>query len=151
MRGPFLLHRRQWVPTSLDRVFGFFSDAANLEKLTPEWLRFQMRTPHVRMRQGARIDYQIRWHEVPLGWRTEIVCWEPPHRFEDLQLRGPYRLWHHIHRFAAVNGGTQLEDTVRYALPFGIIGCVMHSLMIRANIEEIFDYREKRIRELFGS
>jgi ligand-binding SRPBCC domain-containing protein len=99
---------------------------------------------------GVRIRYRISLHGLPLGWTTEIRRWEPPHRFVDVQLRGPYRLWHHTHRFEARDGGTEITDTVRYRLPFGMLGRLMNRVVVRGDVERIFDYRIERIRALFG-
>ena len=151
MIEPYILQREQWVPNPLSEVFPFFADAANLQALTPSWLSFQILTPQpIAMHPGTLIDYRLRWHGVPLKWRTEILLWEPPHHFEDLQLKGPYKLWHHNHRFEEVSGGTRILDHVRYALPFGPLGSVVHAISVRRNVEEIFCYRDKKIRELFG-
>lgn len=102
------------------------------------------------MHPGAHIQYRLRWHGFPLRWTTEITRWEPPHGFQDIQLSGPYKLWRHTHGFAEQNGGTQLNDTVEYALPFGPLGSLAHALQVRRNVEQIFDYRQARIREMFG-
>ena len=151
MSAPYTLEREQWVPAPLEQVFAFFSDAENLETLTPEWLRFQILTPRpIALAAGALIDYRLRWHGIPLRWRTEITCWQPPHRFEDVQLKGPYRLWHHTHTFQRVDGGTRIGDAVRYALPFGIFGRAAHALSVRRNVEQIFEYRQQKVRTLFG-
>ena len=102
------------------------------------------------MTPGARINYRLSWHGIPLRWTTEITRWEPPHSFEDLQLKGPYQLWHHTHCFEADAGGTRITDMVRYALPFGLLGRAIHSLSVRRNVEEIFNYRQAKVRALFG-
>ncbi len=151
MSVPFTFESEQWVPRPLQEVFLFFSDARNLEILTPEWLRFQILTPQpLEMTAGIQIDYRLSWHGIPLRWRTEITQWEPPHQFEDLQIKGPYQLWHHTHRFEVADGGTRIMDVVRYALPFGFMGRMVHALSVRRNIEAIFDYRREKIRALFG-
>ncbi|MHB1856593.1 MAG: SRPBCC family protein [Acidobacteriaceae bacterium] len=148
---PFTLEREQWVPASLDDVFAFFADVGNLELLTPEWLRFQILTPQpIAMASGTLIDYRLHWHGIPMRWRTKITPWQPPQVFEDLQFQGPYNLWRHIHRFQAVDGGTLIGDCVRYSLPFGILGRMAHALSVRQNVEKIFEFREQRVRELFG-
>jgi ligand-binding SRPBCC domain-containing protein len=132
-------------------VFAFFSDASNLEALTPPWLRFRVVTPApIEMRAGAVIEYQIDWRVVPIRWFTEIVEWSPPYRFVDVQVSGPYKLWHHTHTFAAVDGGTLMADVVRYALPLGPIGALAHKFAVRRDVERVFDYRAERVAALFG-
>jgi ligand-binding SRPBCC domain-containing protein len=148
---PFTLEREQWVPRSLQEVFAFFSEAANLDKLTPKWLRFQILTPPpITMASGTIIDYRLRWHGIPLLWKTEITLWEPPHRFQDLQIKGPYKLWRHTHTFDAVEGGTRIHDHVQYALPFGFLGRAVHAVSVHRNVEQIFNYRDEKVRALFG-
>lgn len=152
MNHNHVLLQQQWVPQPTSDVFGFFSDASNLEILTPRWLRFEVVTPGpILMHTGAVIDYRLRWHSIPLRWRTEIVCWEPPYKFEDLQVKGPYRLWHHTHTFESVNGGTLLSDRVEYGLPFGPLGGLAHALSVRRNVIAIFEYRRVKIQEFFGT
>lgn len=152
MTEPYILESHQWVPRPLDEVFPFFADAANLETLTPAWLRFSILTPApIAMFAGTLIDYKLHWHGVPMRWKTEITLWEPPHLFQDLQLKGPYKLWRHTHHFASKDGGTLLTDKVEYALPFGILGRAVHAISVRRNVQAIFRYREQRIQALFGS
>ena len=147
----YLVEHHQWVPSRREEVFAFFSDARNLEELTPPWLRFSILTPGpISIARGSTIRYQLHWHGLPLNWNTEITRWDPPHSFEDVQLSGPYRLWRHMHRFEPVADGTFMTDIVRYALPFGFVGRAMHRLVVRRNIEEIFEYRFDRIQTLFG-
>jgi ligand-binding SRPBCC domain-containing protein len=144
----FTLHAEQWLPRPIDEVFPFFAKAANLETLTPPFLKFHILTPEpVEMRVGALIDYRISVHGLPIRWRTEIVAWDPPHRFIDVQLKGPYRLWHHTHTFAEKDGGTLCTDDVRYH-PIG--GTLINTFFVRRDIETIFAYRTQRLKELFG-
>jgi len=152
MRKTYRLHRTQWVSRPLAEVFAFFSNARNLESITPPWLRFEI-LPGVPdpLTRGAAIRYRLHWHGLPIHWTTQIARWEPPHEFEDLQVTGPYSLWRHVHQFAEEGVGTRLSDTVNYALPFGWIGQLAHALAVRRNIEQIFDFRQTRIREMFGS
>ncbi|MGO9259092.1 MAG: SRPBCC family protein [Bryobacteraceae bacterium] len=151
MKGFHTLRRRQWIPRSLDEVFAFFSDARNLAAITPPWLGFRMLTPGPsQMGAGTKLRYRLSWHGVPVSWTTEIRRWEPPFRFIDVQLNGPYRLWHHTHRFEAHNGGTRMTDVVRYRLPFGIAGRAVHALKVRHDLARVFDYRSQRIGELFA-
>ena len=99
-----------WLPRPREDVFRFFSDAANLDALTPPWLHFQILTPDVPLRAGARIDYRLRLYGIPIRWQSEISVWEPPHRFVDEQRRGPYRSWVHEHRFTPLAGGRTLAE-----------------------------------------
>ena len=145
------LRREQWIPRPLEEVFAFFSDARNLERITPSWLGFQMVTPGpIRIAAGTKLRYRLRVHGLPLSWTTEIRRWEPPHRFIDVQLSGPYQLWHHTHRFEADNGGTRMTDVVRYRLPFGWLGRAVRLLKVRRDVEQIFEYRSERINNLFA-
>lgn len=147
----YRLFRKQWVPAPLEEVFAFFDRPENLNEITPPSLHFQLLTPSpVPMHQGALIDYSIRLVGVPMRWTTYIAIYEPPHCFVDVQLRGPYSFWHHMHRFVAKDGGTEITDEVLYVLPFGVLGRLVHSLWVRHQLEHIFDYRRERIRERFG-
>jgi len=144
--------REQWIPRPLEEVFAFFSDARNLEELTPPWLAFRTLTPGpIHLAVGATIRYRLSVHGAPVRWTTEIRHWDPPSRFVDVQLRGPYQLWHHTHRFATDNGGTRMTDIVRYRLPFGLLGRLVNWLQVRRDVEKIFEYRNRRIGEIFGS
>ena len=146
----YTLKREQFVPRPLEEVFEFFSDARNLEFITPQWLNFQVLTPQpIEIERGTLLDYRLKWHGVPIAWRTKIVGWNPPRSFVDVQLRGPYRLWHHTHAFAAVSGGTQMVDTVNYELPLGFLGSIAHEMGVRRDLERVFDYRMKVIAERF--
>jgi ligand-binding SRPBCC domain-containing protein len=145
------LRREQWVARPIEEVFAFFSDARNLAELTPPWLGFRILTNGpIRMAAGTRLRYRLGWHGLPVSWTTEIKHWDPPFGFVDVQLTGPYRLWHHTHRFEARNGGTRMTDLVRYRLPFGMIGRAVHAFKVRHDIEQIFDYRFQRINERFA-
>lgn len=138
-----------WLPCRRDKVFPFFAEARNLETITPPWLKFEVLTPApIPMRAGTLIDYRIRVHGIPLRWRTEITVWEPPHHFVDVQLRGPYRLWHHTHTFEERDGGTLCTDLVRYR-PRG--GALVNWLFVRRDVERIFRYRQERLKTLFDT
>jgi ligand-binding SRPBCC domain-containing protein len=137
------------IPTELEQVFAFFAEASNLEKLTPPWLRFEILTGGpIAMAPGTLIDYRIRWRGIPLRWRTEIEVWEPPHRFVDRQIRGPYRLWRHEHLFVPRNGATSVIDRVEYA-PIG--GTIAQRVIVARDVERIFAYRHQILRRTFGS
>ncbi len=145
----FIHYTEFWLPRPRDEVFAFFSNAHNLEVLTPPWVKFEVLTPRpLSMRAGALIDYRIRIHGLPIRWRTEITVWEPPHRFVDVQLSGPYTLWHHTHTFEERDGGTVCMDRVRYR-PHG--GALVHWLFVGRDVERIFNYRQQRMLEYFGS
>jgi ligand-binding SRPBCC domain-containing protein len=146
----YILQRSLWVPRPIDEIFAFFSRAANLETITPAFLKFRITESPEEICQGSRIKYVLRLHGIPVRWATEIVTWEPPRRFVDVQLSGPYSLWHHEHRFTEERGGTRLQDEVRYALPFGLLGQVAHWVTVRRDVEDIFAYREEKIKEMFG-
>jgi ligand-binding SRPBCC domain-containing protein len=141
-------HRSEtWVARPRREVFAFFADAANLERLTPPWLGFEILTPPpIAMRAGAEIEYRLRVHGVPLRWRTEITAWEPPLRFVDEQRRGPYRLWQHTHTFTDRDGGTSVADHVRYAVLGGVL---VQKLLVERDVRTIFAYRTERLGELF--
>ncbi len=144
------LERQQRVPAALAEVFEFFADARNLELLTPPFLRFRVLTPApIEMRAGALIEYRIHLAGVPMSWLTEISVWEPGQRFVDTQLKGPYRLWRHLHEFTAVDGGTEMRDVVDYELPFGPLGELVHSVAVKATLRRIFDFRAQVIAERF--
>lgn len=137
-----------WLPRPRSEVFPFFADAFNLEKITPDLLRFRVVTePPIEMKVGAIIDYKLKIRFVPARWRTRIAVWEPPHRFVDEQLRGPYRQWIHEHTFVDHDGGTLTRDRVEYAVPGGAL---VNSLVVRRDVEKIFEHRRKTLLELFG-
>jgi ligand-binding SRPBCC domain-containing protein len=142
-----LFHDELLLPRSRGEIFPFFAEARNLETLTPPWLKFEVVTPGpIAMRAGALIDYRIRVHGLPIRWRTEIVEWNPPHRFIDVQLRGPYRLWHHTHTFEERGGSTLCRDDVRY-WPRG--GALIDRFFVRRDVERIFAFRRQKLREIF--
>jgi ligand-binding SRPBCC domain-containing protein len=144
----YQLQTCSWLPLKRPDVFAFFADASNLESLTPPFLHFSVITSRpIEMRQGQLIDYRLRLHGLPIRWRTEITGWEPPFRFEDCQLKGPYSLWVHSHIFEELDGGTLVRDVVRYATPGGRL---VHSLFVKRDLRRIFEYRQDRLPELLG-
>ncbi len=145
-----LLKRSTWIERPIEEVYAFFADAGNLERVTPPELRFRILTQlPIEMRVGALIEYRLALFGVAFGWRTEISCWEPPHRFIDRQLAGPYRQWIHSHEFTPERGGTRMRDTVEYVLPLGPLGLLALPL-IRRQLKRIFDYREVALHGLLG-
>ncbi len=139
-----------WLPRPVDEIFAFFSDAHNLDVLTPPWLHFRILTPYpIDLRLGAILEYEIRWRWVPLFWRTEIAAWEPPHRFIDRQVKGPYRQWIHEHTFEARDGGTLLKDRVDYAVPGWFLEPILDRFVVGPDVRRIFDFRRAKMQELF--
>lgn len=138
----------------LDAVFGFFANARNLEVLTPPWLRFRVLTEgEIPMSRGTQIDYRLRLRGLPLRWRSEITAWEPLHRFVDEQVAGPYRSWVHEHRFEARERPGRdpvvvAHDEVHDQAPGGRF---VNRFLVAPDLERIFAYRTKRLRERFGT
>lgn len=138
-----------WLPRPRREVFDFFAEAGNLERITPPWIRFRILSPRpIALRSGALIDYRLRLRGLPVRWRTLISDWQPPLRFTDLQLRGPYRLWHHTHSFEERDGGTLCRDRVLYAVPFDRL---VHDRLVRPDVERIFAYRGDALAGIFGA
>lgn len=151
IRNGYLLTAETTIPALLEKAFDFFSHAENLQRITPPWVNFRFITqPPEEMRKGTRILYSIRLHGLPLRWLTEITTWEPPFRFVDTQLKGPYKKWIHEHRFEALGDKTRMIDTVDYQLPLGGAGRLAHRLWVRRDIEKIFHFRQAIIEELYN-
>ena len=145
-----VLERQQILPVAQERAFGLFADAHNLEAITPAWLRFRVLTPPpIDMRAGTLLEYRLVLHGIPVRWRTRIEEWEPPHRFVDAQLSGPYALWEHTHELEPRGpGSTAVRDRVRYRIGFGPLGWAAHALFVRRDLERIFDHRRRAIWDL---
>jgi len=145
----YVLTASMVIDEPIDVVFGFFSDAQNLESITPPWVNFKIHTPMpIQLRQGSLLDYSIRLHGIPIKWRTEIAVWESPVRFVDQQLRGPYKKWYHEHTFVDIgNGQTLVEDSVHYISRGGKI---IHRFLVKPDLLKIFGYRHDRLIEIFG-
>jgi ligand-binding SRPBCC domain-containing protein len=144
-----VLERSQRVEVPVEQAFDFYVDALNLEPMTPPWLHFEVTTPgELRLRQGTLLDYKLRLHGVPVRWQTRIEAWEPPLRFVDIQLKGPYSLWEHTHLFEKDGEtATIIHDRVRYAIPLGPLGALAHLLFVRRDLRRIFDYRRDAVSE----
>ncbi len=148
-----VLTREQRLDGTPEQVFGFFADAKNLEAITPPLLRFSVITPTpITMQVGSLIEYRLRVHRAPISWLTSIQAWEPPHRFVDMQLKGPYALWHHTHTFTPDGDAhTLMKDTVRYAIGFGPLGELAHRLFVKRDVEAIFSHRAQVIGPLLAA
>lgn len=147
--GSFTLESAVWVPRPVEEVFPFFSAAENLGRITPPMLGWRILTPlPIDMRAGAMIDYRISVHGLPMRWRTLISGWDPPRRFVDEQVKGPYTLWHHEHLFEPADGGTVCRDRIRYRVPFAFLS---HRWIVQPDLRRIFTYRQTRMREVLAA
>lgn len=146
----FVLTADLVIEQPVNEVFSFFSSAENLEKITPPWLHFNIVTPTpIKMKQGSLIDYRLKLHGIPIKWRTEIEAWQPPHRFVDQQLRGPYKKWFHEHTFEALGPNRTLaKDRVHYIPRFGSL---VHKYFVRPDLEKIFGYRQEQLEKHFAN
>jgi ligand-binding SRPBCC domain-containing protein len=135
-----------WLPRPRDEVFEFFSNAANLETLTPPWLNFEILSPAIALGPGVRIDYRLRLYGFPFRWQSEITRWEPPDLFVDEQRRGPYRRWAHTHTFVERDGGTLVLDSVEFDVPFGWVT----RWFVMRDVRRIFAFRTEALVQRFG-
>ena len=142
----FHLERTQVVDATPEEAWAFYCDPRNLEAITPPWLRFRIVESPAELGEGAFIRYRLRLFGVPIRWLTEIVRWQPPRTFVDVQRRGPYLLWEHTHRLTAVDGGTEIHDHVRYRVPGG----TPTDVAVRRLLAAIFDYRARRTAALIS-
>jgi len=131
-------------------VFRVFEDPRNLARITPSWLNFRIVTPNIAMREGALIDYTIRWLAFPMRWRTLIREYEAPRYFVDEQIRGPYTVWRHLHTFEDTPRGTRVADEVRYVLPLGPLGRLAHAAMVERQLKGIFRFRQQALAPLLS-
>ena len=149
----YTLKKEQKISKNIFEVFDFFSKPENLSIITPPKMCFKILTPKpIEMKEGALIDYTIKIIGLSIKWKTIITQYEPPNIFVDQQLKGPYSMWNHTHLFKKIKDNeTLIEDTVLYSLPYGFIGDIVHSLYIRKDLENIFSYRSKKIKEIFNN
>lgn len=147
------LQATQILDHPIEDVFPFFADAHNLEEITPSLLNFEVLTPKpIEMRKGLILDYRLKVRGIPIRWRTEIPEWDPPHKFVDNQVRGPYRLWHHTHTFETIDGGTRTlcTDVVRYRPRGWLLAPIVNKLFVQRDVEKIFRYRFAKLEERFA-
>jgi len=148
MTDGFELRRELFLPLTPEEVFPFFSDPLNLAEITPPWMRFRVvSAPEGPLREGAEIRYRLRLRGLPLRWTSRISAWDPPRRFVDEQVRGPYSAWIHEHTFEPTSSGTLCRDHVRYAV---LGGRLVERLLVRPDLERIFAHRNARLRELLA-
>ena len=145
-----VLEARVWLGRPRPGVFAFFADPANLARITPPSLGVRLLTPAAAMTAGAVLDYRVRWLGVPLRWRAFVREYDPPFRFLDVQLLGPYARWEHRHRFLEEDGGTVVEDRVVYRLPLGPLGRALHAAVVGRQLRAAWAYRRRRLGELLG-
>jgi ligand-binding SRPBCC domain-containing protein len=148
----YRLSRCQHLPVDPERAWAFFAEPRNLPRITPGWLRFRLNAPpDGPMHPGLILSYRLTplWR-LPCRWVSEITHVDPPRLFVDEQRLGPYRLWHHLHRFEAAAGGVTIHDVVHYALPYGPLGRLLHYALVRKRLQAIFDFRRERLAELFA-
>ena len=148
-RSSRVVERVAVVDASLAEAWAFFGDPRNLEAITPPWLRFRIDAAPDELRAGSYLRYRLHLFGIPVRWLTVIAAWQPPHRFVDVQLSGPYALWEHTHRLVAVEGGTEIYDHVRYRLPLGPLGALA-SPIVAALLVRIFAFRGRRTAELLA-
>ncbi|MAR70494.1 MAG: TIGR01777 family protein [Nitrospina sp.] len=142
----------QWVPQSINKTFAFFKEAKNLEKLTPDFLKFKIlsqSTPEIQ--NGTKFTYRLSLHGIPVTWKSKISDWKPVSKFSDIQIKGPYSHWYHTHKFEEKNGGTLIKDHVVYKVPFGLLGDLIVGKWIKKDLETIFSYRTKTIDTLMNN
>ena len=147
----YTLKRKQIIPFDRNTVFSFFKSPENLEKITPSDVGFTIITPRpIKMQTGAVLDYTIKLAGIPVRWTTLITEYDEPFGFSDVSTKGPYSFWYHRHWFEESEKGTVMHDEVTYAMPFGILGRVVHSLWVKRQLNAIFDFRAKIIDEIFS-
>lgn len=149
----FEFRAEQFLHIGIQKAWEFFSDAENLSVITPPEMQFKILTPvkDKEIYEGMLINYKVRpLFNIPVSWQTEISKVEKPYLFVDRQLKGPYKTWEHTHRFIEKENGILMQDSVKYSLPFGVIGKLTHSAIVRDKIENIFAYRKQILNQLFN-
>jgi ligand-binding SRPBCC domain-containing protein len=148
----YTLKTKQIIPVSLDEAWDFFSSPKNLKTITPPYMGFDIKSDVAeKMYAGQIICYTVRpLFNIPMTWVTEITHVKDKEFFVDEQRFGPYAFWHHKHFFKAIDKGVEMIDQVDYALPFGILGQIVHPIIVENKLKEIFDFRYKKVEELFG-
>jgi len=139
-----------WIAHPREKVFEFFSNPANLDAITPSWLHFQIKTPlPIEIRPGTLLEYRLKLKGIPIRWLTEITEWDPPRRFVDRQLKGPYRKWIHTHSFQAKEGGTLVRDQVEYEIAGWIFEPLIHRFFVGPDLKRIFEHRRMELKKRF--
>lgn len=148
----YTLHQTQKLPISLETAWEFLCNPANLSKLTPSEMNMKIISGADRpMYAGQVLQYSV----TPLAgfktkWVSEITQYKDKNYFVDLQLYGPYAFWHHKHFVKEIEGGVEMEDIIDYKVPFGILGQLVHPILVKPKLNDIFNYRTRKLEELFG-
>jgi ligand-binding SRPBCC domain-containing protein len=148
----YQIKRIQEIPISLTKAWDFFSKPENLKLITPSYMSFKIlsRSDAGEMYPGMIITYTISpLFNISINWATEITQVKENKYFIDNQISGPYKIWHHEHHFEEIENGVEMKDILYYEMPFGFIGKLMYKIFIRKKIDDIFDYRKQKIKELF--
>lgn len=141
----------QRVRQPLADVFPFYANARNLERLTPSFLRFRIRRVSSEpLAAGTLIDYSLRLHHLPVRWRSRIEMWDPPHRFVDIQMRGPFKTWRHTHEFRTDGGGTVIADVVQFDVHCRPLVPRPVREWLFSDLRKIFEYRRRAAERVFG-
>ena len=148
----YTLKTEQIIEKPIKNVFEFFKTPENLERLTPDSLNFHFLTPTpITMKEGSIIDYQLSVFFKTIRWTTYITNYDPPYKFSDVQLKGPYSFWHHTHQFESLDQNkTKMIDEVRYQLPFGVFGKIAHTLFVKRQLNDIFNYRKQVLKDILN-
>lgn len=140
------------LPQSRTEVFNFFLDPKNLSRITPPDLNFSIKEAYpLPIEEGTVIQYKLKLLGFTLGWVSKIIDFNPPAEFKDIQLKGPYSYWRHTHTFEIEGSGTRIKDRVEYAVPGGPLEPLIHYFLVKNQLKKIFDYRTRKIKEIFGS
>ena len=147
----YIVESRMWLPKPRPEVFAFFADPATLARITPPRLRLCLMEPVAAMTAGAALDVRVSWLGLPLRWRTFVREYDPPFRFLEVHVRGPFARWEHRHIFLSEAGGTSVEDRIVYRLPLGLLGKLAHALVVHRQLRAAWRYRSRKIGELLAS
>ncbi|MEY3620179.1 MAG: hypothetical protein RLZZ391_545 [Bacteroidota bacterium] len=154
MSKVYTIHTEQFIPISLNEAWDFFSSPANLAKITPSKMGFNIISKFhgEKMYPGQIIEYTVKpILNIPLYWMTEITHVVEGAYFVDEQRFGPYTMWHHQHHFKAVPGGVKMDDIVHYKIPMGFLGDIAQVLFVKKQLQGIFDFRFKAVEEKWGA
>ena len=147
----YQLKTTQFIPAPMTECWDYFSSPGNLKEITPPGMGFNIKTDlPAKMYEGMMIEYKVTpLLGIPMTWITEIKAVKEGQFFIDEQRKGPYEIWHHEHHFKEVDGGVEMTDIVSYELPFGILGKLVHPIIVKPKLDQIFKYRTKKVDEIF--